>query len=55
MQESKEEPDNLLTESQVTILKGHSKEVFVCSWNNKKDILATGFVLFLFIIFLYSK
>lgn len=46
MQETTDEPDNTVKDAQVTILKGHTKEVYVCAWNNKKDTLATGFVIF---------
>ena len=28
--------------STVSVLKGHEKEVFICSWNPQRDLLASG-------------
>eukprot|EP00012_Vannella_robusta_P002216 CAMPEP_0206185292 /NCGR_PEP_ID=MMETSP0166-20121206/1717_1 /ASSEMBLY_ACC=CAM_ASM_000260 /TAXON_ID=95228 /ORGANISM="Vannella robusta, Strain DIVA3 518/3/11/1/6" /LENGTH=401 /DNA_ID=CAMNT_0053600451 /DNA_START=976 /DNA_END=2181 /DNA_ORIENTATION=- len=42
MKDSGDENDVSIPEEEVKLLKGHSKEVYVCAWNNKKDILASG-------------
>lgn len=34
----------VVPEEAAKLLKGHTKEVYVCAWNGKKEILATGFV-----------
>lgn len=30
--------------SRTTVLRGHESEVFICAWNPKNDILASGYV-----------
>ena len=40
--EDSAEIDNLIGKKQVSILKGHTKEVYVCAWNSRKEILASG-------------
>mgnify|MGYP001797057157 FL=1 len=32
--------------SRTTVLRGHESEVFICAWNPKSDILASGLVQF---------
>ena len=29
--------------SRTTVLRGHESEVFICAWNPKNDILASGY------------
>jgi len=38
----KEDPHREIRQSEVATLTGHKSEVFVCSWNPKHDIIATG-------------
>lgn len=33
---------NLVPESHVTVLRGHESEVFICAWNPRSDLLASG-------------
>ena len=37
----------VILEDATKILRGHTKEVYVCSWNSKKEIVATGCVVLL--------
>ena len=39
--------------SRTTVLRGHESEVFICAWNPKSDILASGLVVLIlsFLIF----
>lgn len=36
--------DHVIPNNRVTILKGHTSEVFICAWNPQLDILASGWV-----------
>jgi len=31
-----------IPDSRTTVLRGHESEVFICAWNPKNDILASG-------------
>ena len=43
MNDSMEIDTNLeIPSDKVTILRGHESEVFICAWNPKSDLLASG-------------
>jgi transducin (beta)-like 1 len=39
------EPVNEIPDNEVSVLKSHTSEVFICAWNPKSDLLASGYVL----------
>lgn len=41
-------PDlGLIPEDRITVLRGHTSEVFICAWNPRTDMLASGLVSWL--------
>ena len=40
--------------SRTTVLRGHESEVFICAWNPKSDILASGLVVLILSFSIFS-
>lgn len=39
-------PDpGLIPQERITVLRGHTSEVFICAWNPRTDMLASGSVV----------